>query len=117
MLPQLILLEIRSIRRTKRLRQLLFINTLVAVIFSINLILDSSRLWINVLGKAFIILIVAASVTPFTFSKDGAFYPALQSRPMSFFRYVQAKYQVAIFFCFLSLLVVHTFDLLAGRFS
>lgn len=115
MLTQLLLLEIRAIWRTRRMRQMLLINALAVPVFSLNFILNSSRLWINVTGKAMIISLLAAGVTAFTFSKDSAFYPALQSRPLAFFSYTQAKYWLAALFCFFCYFVVQTFDLLAGR--
>lgn len=115
MLIELFFLEIRSIWRTRRMRQLLLLTTTLVPLFSANFILNSNSLWINVSGKAIIISLLFSGLTAFTFSKDSGFYPALQSRPVAFFHYTQAKYWLALLLCQFCYVVVQFFDLLAAR--
>ncbi|MCB9512230.1 MAG: hypothetical protein H6695_18775 [Deferribacteres bacterium] len=112
---QLFLLEMRSIWRTRRMRQLLILNAMMVIIFGVQFILDQAKFSLMLLAKALLIPIIAVGLTMFAFSKDGAFFPAIQTKPYNALQYVQAKYWFAAFLCFPCFLLVQAFDLLAGR--
>ncbi|MCA9743738.1 hypothetical protein KC734_19515 [candidate division KSB1 bacterium] len=110
MLLQLLLLEMRSIFRTRRMRQL-FIANASALIFMLPMYFIHIDLKLQILLKIAVIAVIAINFAFFTFSKDGCIYDGLRSRKISSFIYVKAKYYYLSLLCAVGFLLLSVFEL------